>query len=394
MPRRTAKDRIRFCGRQLQVRMSQNLYAVLGVQRNATQDEIKRAYRQLARKYHPDRNPGDVEAEDRFKEAAEAYRVLGDVDLRAQYDNHGRSAVPTDDAVEATPGDIFGDIFGKARKADRKQRSESTKRRRRSSDRYEERGDDFRYTLDLSFEEAALGCEKLIEVPQEERCRRCGGTGAEQGTAPTICGRCSGVGTIKQQQGFFDVSARCPDCGGSGKMIPQNCRACRGDGVIGTARTISVKVPAGVDSGTRLKIRGEGGRGSGGASPGDLIVVVEVAPHPLFDRDEDDLVTEVPITLTQALLGGHVEVPTLEGKVRMRIPPGSQSGRVFRLKGKGLTSLGGRGRGDQRVRVVVEMPTYLTDEQRALVEELQALEDPGAHPKVQEFKSAVDDLYD
>lgn len=376
--------------------MNQNFYAVLGVERNATQDEIKRAYRQLARKYHPDRNPGDVEAEDRFKEAAEAYRVLGDADLRAQYDGHEkRSSGSSGAASEATPGDIFGDIFGKARKADHQRRSDSAQRRRQKrSDRYDERGDDFRYTLDLTFEEAALGCEKLIEVPQEERCRRCGGTGAEQGTAPTICQRCSGVGTIKQQQGFFDVSARCPDCGGSGKMIPQNCRACGGEGFVAKEQTISVKVPAGVGSGTRLKIRGEGGRGSGGGPAGDLIVVVEVEPHPLFERDEDDLITEVPITLTQALLGGHVEIPTLEGKVRMRIPPGSQSGRIFRLKGKGLTSLGGRGRGDQRVRVVVEMPTYLTDEQRALVEELQMLEEPNAHPKVQEFQATIDDLYE
>jgi molecular chaperone DnaJ len=369
-----------------------NFYAVLGVAKDATQDEIKRAYRQLARKYHPDKNPGDLDAENRFKEAAEAYRVLGDADLRAQYD---RSESKGSRSAQEDAGDVFGDIFGTSkRRAQERARSESAPRTKPRPGRFQERGDDFRYELELEFEEAALGTEKVISVPQQEGCRRCGGTGAEQGTAPTICQRCGGSGTVQQQQGFFDVAARCPGCGGSGKMIPQNCRACDGRGWVDSDRTISVRVPSGVSSGTRLKIRGEGGRGTGGGPHGDLIVVVDVKPHPLFEREDDDIVTEVPITLSTALLGGHIEVPTLEGKVRMRIPPGSQSGRVFRLKGKGLPALDGRGRGDQRVRVVVEMPTYITQAQKELIEEFQSLEEPDAQPKVQDFQKAIDDLYE
>jgi molecular chaperone DnaJ len=368
-----------------------NLYSILGVAKDATQDEIKKAYRNLARKYHPDKNPGNAEAENKFKEAAEAYRVLGDTDLRAQYDrseNKGSTRIPED------ASDVFGDLFGTNRKkAKERTRNDSTaSEKKRPASRYQERGDDFRYELELEFEEAALGTEKLISVPQQERCARCGGTGAEQGTVPTICHRCSGSGSIKEQQGFFDVSSRCPECGGSGKMIPQNCRECSGKGWVDSDRTISVRVPSGVSAGTRLKIRGEGGRGSGGGPPGDLIVVIDVRPHPLFEREEDDIVTEVPITLSTALLGGQIEVPTLEGKVRMRIPPGSQSGRVFRLKGKGLPSLEGRGRGDQRVRVVVEIPTYITQAQKQLIEEFQSLEEPDAQPKVRDFQKALDDL--
>jgi molecular chaperone DnaJ len=377
--------------------VSDNFYAILGVSKDATQDEIKKAYRGLARKFHPDKNPGNLDAENRFKEAAEAYRVLGDADLRAQYDRAENKASgassKNDDA-----GDVFGEIFGTPRKQKSKPntRAESAAAEpaRTRPGRYQERGDDFRYELELEFEEAALGTEKLISIPQQDRCQRCGGTGAEQGTAPTICHRCSGTGTVKEQQGFFDVAARCGDCGGSGKMIPQNCRECGGKGWLEVERTISVRVPSGVSSGTRLKIRGEGGRGAGGGPPGDLIVVVDVKPHPLFEREEDDVVTEVPITLSTALLGGHIEVPTLEGKVRMRIPAGSQSGRVFRLKGKGFPSLEGRGRGDQRVRVVVEIPTYITQSQKELIEEFQSLEEPDAQPKVQDFQRALDDLYD
>ncbi len=371
--------------------MSDNFYTILGVAKDATQDEIKRAYRGLARQYHPDKNPGNAEAENKFKEAAEAYRVLGDADLRAQYDRAESKAARA--AEEA--GDVFNDIFGSNRKkAKDRVRNEVAPEPKRRPGRYQERGDDFRYELELEFEEAALGTEKVISVPQEERCQRCGGTGAEQGTVPTICHRCSGSGTVKEQQGFFDVSSRCPDCGGSGKLIPENCRECGGRGLVESDRTISVLVPSGVSSGTRLKIRGEGGRGSGGGPPGDLIVVVDVKPHPLFEREEEDVVTEVPITLSTALLGGHIEVPTLEGKVRMRIPPGSQSGRVFRLKGKGFPSLEGRGRGDQRVRVVVEMPTYITQGQKALIEEFQSLEEPDAQPKVRDFQRSLDDLYE
>jgi molecular chaperone DnaJ len=372
--------------------MSDSFYAVLGVAPDATQDEIKKAYRQLARKYHPDKNPGNAEAESKFKDAAEAYRVLGDADLRAEYDGLERGPAPQ--AEGAAGDDLFGDLFGtnRSKAKDRAKSAPRPEKKKRSHDRYEERGEDFKVDVTLELTEAALGCEKVVHVPQHERCHRCGGTGAQQGTAPTICQRCSGVGTVREQRGFFDVAARCPECQGSGKIIPQNCRTCGGSGSIDVERSISVSIPAGVAAGARLKIRGEGAPGSGGGPPGDLIVVVAVNPHPLFDREEDDVITEVPITFTQALLGAQLEVPTLEGRVRMRIPAGSQSGRVFRLKGKGFPSSNGRGRGDQRVRVVVEMPTYLTEEQKRLIEEFQSLEQPDAQPRVSEYQRSVDDL--
>jgi molecular chaperone DnaJ len=370
-------------------------YGVLGVERHATQQEIKRAYRELARRFHPDKNPGDAEAESKFKSVAEAYRVLGDAELRQKYDDHR-------EAKKETPGDIFEEIFGTRRqKRDRERHrdrapSEVPSRRAHSRTRHAERGSDLRFTLDLDFVEAALGSEKRIMIPRHERCETCAGTGARPGTAPLLCQRCGGTGTIQVQQGFFDVSSSCPKCHGSGKIIPQNCPTCDGTGTEVVERPITVKVPPGVDAGTRLKLQGEGESGPNGGPKGDLFVVINVTPHPLFHREDDDVVTEVPVTQAQAALGAQLEIPTLEGKVRMRIPAGSQNGRVFRLKGKGIPALGGRGRGDQRVKILVETPTELSDRARALYEELLQLEDDKSDDAslVGEYKRLLRELYE
>lgn len=379
---------------------------VLGVARDADQAEIKKAYRELARRYHPDKNPGDAEAESRFKDAAEAYRVLGDSELRAQYD--AASAPQRPARSQENSGDLFDEIFGTRAQRFKKQREqtrgpqgtkpmESDPRvaaRTRVRSGPAERGFDLRYTLDLEFIDAALGSEKRISVPRSERCDSCAGTGARSGSAPLLCTSCGGSGTVQVQQGFFDVSNTCPKCQGAGKIIPQNCATCRGTGTQAGERPLTVKVPAGVDSGTRLKLVGEGDPGPNGGPPGDLFVVVNIRPHPLFKREEDDVVTDVPVSFSQAALGSELEVPTLEGKVRMKIPAGSQTGRVFRLKGKGIQSLSGKGRGDQRVRIVVETPPELTDEQRELFEALRETEEESDGASlVGDYKSLLRDLY-
>lgn len=393
---------------------------MLGVARDAEQAEIKRAYRELARRFHPDKNPGNAEAESRFKAAAEAYTVLGDVELRAKYDEHSSrssrsrpagaaGAAKKDDkpTVDDRPGDLFDEIFGTRAGRYKKQRDSGIKtektrpmeeapRRARSAVRGgpPERGFDLRYTLDLDFVDAALGCEKEVEVPRSERCDTCGGTGARTGSAPLLCQSCGGTGTVQLQQGFFDVSSTCPKCLGQGKIIPQNCAGCRGTGVQQVDRPIKVKVPAGVDSGTRLKLVGEGDPGPNNGPNGDLFVVVNIRPHPLFKREEDDVVTDVPVTFAQAALGYDIEIPTLDGRVRMRIPPGSQHGRVFRLKGKGVPSLAGKGRGDQRVRLIVETPSELSAEQRELFLRVRELEtESDAKSLVGEYEAMLRELY-
>lgn len=382
--------------------MSADLYTILGVEREASQQDIKKAFRNLARQLHPDRNPGNLESESKFKTVAEAYRVLGNAELRAQYDIDSRPRGSADWERAARPqdtGELFDEIFG-TRRAEKPSRSNRTAtaepsrgQARAQSRARPERGKDLRYTLDLDFVEAALGCDKRISLVRTERCEACGGTGARAGTAPLICQKCGGSGSIRAQQGFFDVSSTCPKCGGSGKIIPQNCGACGGTGVQESERPISVKVPPGVDAGTRLKLRDEGELGTNGGARGDLYVVVNVTSHPLFKRDVDDVVTEVPITFSQAALGAQIEIATLEGRMRLQIPPSTQHGRVFRLKGKGIPSLNGRGRGDQRVKIVVETPTYLSPAQRELFERLAAHDEGGEESSaVREYRALIQQI--
>lgn len=358
-------------------------YAILGVDKSASQEDIKRAYREIARKYHPDKNPGDAEAQRIFSAAAEAYRVLGDVDLRAEHD---RRAARLDN-----PSELFEEIFGARGEAGaRKSRSTPPRAEPIAPKRSKERGEDLRYTLELSFEQAAFGGSHNIEVPRRVRCEPCAGTGAKAGTAMATCSQCQGAGNVRTQQGFFTATKTCARCAGSGRTIVEPCSECKGSGESVLRRTLMVSVPAGVDEGTRLKLAGEGELGKSGGAAGDLFVVVKIAPHPFFVREGQDITVDIPIRFAQAALGETIEVPTLEGLVRMRVPPGSQSGRVFRLKAKGIPSADQRGRGDQRVRILVEVPTFLSDEQRALLERFDGVEVPGQSPLVQEFQEKLE----
>ena len=343
-------------------------YEVLGVARTATDREIKSAYRKLAVQFHPDKNPGNTEAEERFKEAAEAYSVLSDTEQRARYDRFGHAGVrggAPDFAsagfagFEDILGDIFGDIFGASR--------------RRSSVR---RGADLRYDLEITLEEVLNGTSKTVRIPRLESCEPCGGSGAASGSTPTTCTTCGGLGQVRYQQGFFSVSRTCSHCRGTGKIIQSPCSECRGDGRMERERTLEVTIPAGIDAGARIRHRGEGEAGTGGGPAGDLYIVVHVAEHPKFERQDTNLYTQVPITFTQAALGSEIVVPTLEGTHQLTIPEATQTGTIFRLKGQGLPIRGGRGRGDLYVAVTVVTPSSLNREQRRILEELQRLETP------------------
>jgi molecular chaperone DnaJ len=363
-------------------------YDLLGVSRNAGEEEIKKAYRKLALQYHPDRNPGDKPAEDMFKQVSEAYQVLSDPQKRAQYDQFGHAAFgdngPFAGGFDFTAGfeDIFGDIFGEFF---------GTGTRRRAS---RSRGEDLRYNLQLSFEEAVRGTEKKIKVPRHGLCETCRGSGAKPGTAPQTCPSCRGRGQVSFQQGFFSVSRSCSQCHGQGSIIKDPCAACAGAGRVRKMHTLSVKIPAGVDTGSRLKLRGEGESApAAGGSPGDLYVVIEVQPHPIFIRDNLDILCDLPISFVQAALGAEIDVPTLEGKVKMKIPAGTQSGKVFRLKGKGIQDVQGYHQGDELVRVSVETPTHLTSRQKELLKEFAVLGGEDVNPLSKGFFDKVKELF-
>jgi molecular chaperone DnaJ len=360
-------------------------YEVLGVGREATPDEMKSAYRKLAHQFHPDKNPGNKQAEERFKEASEAYAVLSDPEKRARYDRfghqNGRSPFEDFGFSTATINDIFGDIFGEMFGGGRRARARA-------------RGADLRYHLEIAFEEAAFGTTARIEIPRSRRCDTCKGSGARPGTSPRTCPTCGGAGEIRLTQGFFSVARTCHHCGGTGKVIPEKCPACGGAGSTRERATVEVKVPPGVDTGTRLKLSGEGESAPGaGGQPGDLYVVVQVREHPLFRREDTEVLCEVPISITQAALGAHIDVPTLDGPVKLKIPAGTQSGKTFRLRGKGVPALSGGARGDQHVRVLVETPTHLTKEQRELLERFAALSGEETQPQASSFWAKVAELF-
>ena len=361
-------------------------YQVLGVGREATPEEMKSAYRKLAHQLHPDKYPGDKQAEERFKEASEAYAVLSDPDKRARYDRfgHQNGRSPFEDfgfGGAATINDIFGDIFGEMFGGGRRGRARA-------------RGSDLRYHLEVSFEEAAFGTTARIEIPRPTRCQPCQGSGAKPGTSPRTCPTCGGAGEIRLTQGFFSVARTCHHCGGSGKVIPEKCPACGGAGSTRERATVEVKVPAGVDTGTRLKLSGEGEPAPGpSGQPGDLYVVVQVREHPIFRREDTEVLCEVPISFTQAALGAQIDVPTLDGPVKMKVPAGTQSGKVFRMRGKGVPALSGGGRGDQHVRVLVETPSRLTKEQRELLERFAALSGEETQPQASSFWAKVGELF-
>lgn len=341
-------------------------YEVLGVSRDVTGPELKKSYRKVAMKHHPDRNPGDAQAEEKFKEASEAYEVLSDENKRAMYDQHGHAGVDGAAGMGGGEGfgnfsdvfgDVFGDIFGGG----------GGGRRRGPS-----RGSDLRYTLDLSLEDAVKGTTVKIKVPTLVSCKVCDGSGAKKGTSPTSCTTCGGHGQVRMQQGFFSVQQTCPNCRGSGKMIKDPCGSCHGQGRIEETKTLSVKVPPGVDTGDRIRLAGEGEASADGGPAGDLYVQVDVQPHEFFQREGSNLYCEVPISIFDACLGGDLEVPTLDGRVKLKIPSETQTGKLFRLRGKGVAPVRGGSAGDLMCRVIIETPVNLSKKQKELLEELKA----------------------
>lgn len=360
-------------------------YEILGVDRNASEQEIKRAYRKLAKKYHPDLNPGDKEAEQKFKEVNEAYEVLSDPEKKSRYDQFGHAGVNGQGFGGFDPGaggfggfgDIFDDIF------DMFGGGFST--RRRTGPR---KGADIKQRIDISFEEAAFGVEKEIKINRTEKCSVCNGTGAKPGTNKSTCPKCNGTGEVRYAQntpfGQFVNVRTCDRCNGTGEIINEPCTKCGGTGKERKTRKINIKIPAGVDTGSVIPLRGEGEPGERGGPPGDLYIYINVLPHEIFTREGDDVICEIPISFVTAALGGNIEVPTLDGKVRYNIPEGTQSGTIFRLKNKGIQHLRGYGRGDQYVKVTVDVPKKLTEKQKELLREFAKIsgEDiSGGHKK-------------
>ncbi len=351
-------------------------YEVLGLSRGATEADIKGAYRKLAVRFHPDKNPGDHAAEEKFKEAAEAYSVLSDAEQRARYDRFGHAGVSSSagaagwgaagfGGIEDILGDLFGfgEVFGGRGGAGGGRRSAA------------QRGADLRYDLEMTLEEAAAGMTAQLRIPRLEACEACQGVGAAPGTQPETCPTCSGAGQVRYQQGFFSVARTCGNCRGAGRVIKTPCEACRGAGRVERERSMEVKIPSGVETGSRLRLAGEGEAGAQGGPAGDLYVVIHVKEHEQFERQGNNLYASVPVTFAQAALGSEVTVPTLEGQQNLKIPAGTQTGTVFRLKGNGMPVLGGRGRGDMFVSVTVVTPTTLTRDQRKLLEQLAEIEE-------------------
>lgn len=350
----------------------QDYYEILGVNKSASQDEIKKAYRQMAKKYHPDMNPGDSEAEKKFKEVNEAYGILSDEQKKAQYDQFGHAAFEQGGAggyggfggfgaggfEGFDMGDIFSSIFGGG--------SSRSSRANGPID-----GDDILVRVSLTFEEAVFGCKKEVSFGKIQKCSDCSGTGAEKGTSAERCSRCNGTGTIRVQQrtvlGMMQSTSSCPECGGTGKIIKKPCQNCKGKGLVKITKKLEVSIPAGIDDGQRIALRGQGHEGRNGGMPGDLIIQVSVRQHPIFERDGYDIYCEIPVTFSEATLGAKIKIPTLEGEMEYDMPEGTQTGTVFTIKQKGISALNSRGKGNLYVTVVVETPKNLNDEQKKLL---------------------------
>ncbi|MFQ5900708.1 MAG: molecular chaperone DnaJ [Thermodesulfobacteriota bacterium] len=366
----------------------EDYYKILGVNKSANESEIKKAYRKLAHELHPDKNPGNKKAEESFKKINEAYGVLGDAEKRAAYDRFGHVGERAYGGFGGSPGagfttdfqDIFGDIFGDFFGA-------KTKREQGR------RGADLQYNLDISFDEAAFGTEKDVEIYRHKKCKKCDGSGAKPGTSPLTCPTCGGSGQASYQQGFFSISRPCTNCRGEGRIIKNPCTECRGSGMARVLHKIKVKVPAGVNTGSRLKLTGEGEDGMRGGPSGDLYVVINVKPHPIFLRENDDIICEIPISFPQAAIGAEIYAPTLEGKLKIKIPPGTQSGRILRLKNKGIASLQGYGRGDEHIIIKVETPTKLTQRQKELLREFEKSSKKSNNPISEGFFNKIKNLF-
>jgi molecular chaperone DnaJ len=367
-------------------------YEVLGVERDASAEEIKVAYRKLAFKHHPDRNEGNRAAEEQFKEASEAYEVLSDSQKRTIYDRFGHQGAAASAAgaggpfgpfgANASINDIFGDIFGEVFGG-------GSPRRRPVRNR----GADLRYNLELSFEQAAFGCETRVRVPRLRGCEKCHGTGSKSKGART-CTTCGGSGQQRYQQGFFAVARTCSRCNGAGSILVDPCDDCRGEGRVEGMTDVVIRVPPGLDTGSRLRLGGEGEAGERGGPSGDLYVVLSVREHSIFKRDEQNVLLDLPVSFTQAALGAEVDVPTLDGKVKLKVPAGTQSGRVFRLREKGIPSPNGHRRGDQLVKVHLETPSKLTKEQKELLERFAKLSGEEQHPQSRGFFEKVRELFE
>ncbi len=369
-------------------------YEVLGVNRDCSEDDLKKSYRRLAMKWHPDRNPDNPKAEEHFKEAKEAYEVLSDANKRAAYDQFGHAGVDPHSAGGPGAGmggfgdifsDIFGEIFGGGAAGGRAGRSTVF------------RGADLRYNLEISLEQAAHGFESKIRIPGMTACETCKGSGAKPGSQPQTCPSCRGAGQVRVSQGPFSIAQTCPRCRGSGSIIPNPCASCNGTGRVKLHKTLSVKIPAGVDEGDRVRLSGEGEPGVGGGPPGDLYVQVHIKAHPVFQRDHDDLHCEMPVSFTAAALGGEIEIPTLDGSARIRVPAETQSGKTFRLKGKGIKGVRSQVAGDLFCHVVVETPVALTERQRQLLREFEAIsqQDSARHnPRAKSWLNKVKEFFD
>ncbi len=358
-------------------------YEILGIGKHSREDEIKAAYRKLALKYHPDRNPGDKEAEDKFKEAAEAYEVLHDPQKRQIYDQYGHAGLEGTgfsgfggfEDIFSSFSDIFEDFFGF-----------STGRRPRSR---AQRGADLRYDLTLSFMEAAFGTETEIEINKTEACPDCKGSGCEAGAQPESCSYCHGTGQATRTQGFFTVRTTCPNCRGAGQIITNPCSHCRGSGQVLVRKKVSVKIPAGVDHGSRLRLTGEGESGQHGGPPGDLYVFIAVEPHEYFKRDATDIICQIELSFIQAALGDKITVPTLNGEKKLEIPKGTQPGDIFRLRGEGIPSLRNGRRGDQIIQALIKTPTHMTKKQESLLREFAKLESGKLSNKLKKILKSV-----
>ncbi|MGC8489912.1 MAG: molecular chaperone DnaJ [Acidithiobacillus sp.] len=372
---------------------NRDYYELLEVSRTADDGEIKKSYRRLAMRYHPDRNPGDAQAEERFKEISEAYEVLSDPQKRQAYDRFGHAGVQggagqgfggfgAGGFAGGGFGDIFGDLFEQAFG-------------RGFAGRDPGRGADLRYELELSLEEAAQGKTVTISIPSSSVCDSCGGSGAKAGSSTVECSTCAGRGQVRMVQGFFSVTRPCPDCGGSGRVIKEPCPQCNGHGRVRKTRSIEVKIPAGVDTGDRIRLAGEGEAGERGAPAGDLFIEIRVRPHPLFERDGDDLHCTVPVSFTTLALGGELEIPTLTGRARIQVNPGTQSGAVFRLRGKGVQGVRSKLTGDLHCRLQVEIPVHLSARQRELLQEFaDERGEEVQHPQQESWWNKVKDFVD